>query len=277
MTASVDAARPTVTDRPVRESAPGWLVVARQESRDLWLGGRGPLLLFGLSVLLSAVTYVTATNLVLNFLEQREAVNLVLQVAVAVGVLLALVVSADGISGERERGTLESLLLTPVSRRAILGGKYAAALSLWLAAFAVSVPYIWVLARGVSLVGTALVLGLLVGTLLAAGLVAVGLLISALSNSNKVSLAASLFLLLALFAPTQLPRLPQGWSGELLRRGNPVGAGMHYLSAVLVNGHDWTRDLSYLISPVLTLLLAGGALVVIGPRLVRLTAGVSGG
>ncbi|GAB3849603.1 ABC transporter permease [Dactylosporangium cerinum] len=253
-----------------------WRVVAAQECRDLWRGGRGPLLLFGFSVLLSAVTWLTATNLALNFLEQREAVNLVVQVAVAVGVLVALAVSADGISGERERGTLESLLLAPVSRRAILAGKSVAALSLWFAAFAVSIPYVWVLGRGVSLVGSALLLGLVVGTLLAVGLVGVGLLISALSNSNKVSLAICFLLLLALFAPTQLPRMPQGWLGELLRRVNPVSSGTHYLTSVLVNGHDWTRDLSYLAAPLITVVLAGVLLVVTGPRIVRLTGGVSG-
>jgi ABC-2 type transport system permease protein len=251
-------------------------VVAGQESRDLWVGGRGPLLLFAHSVLLSVVTYVTASNLALNFLEQREAVNLVLQVAVTVGVLVALVVSADTISGERERGTLESLLLTPASRRAILAGKFLAALSVWFAAFLVSIPYLWVLARGVYIVDRTLLLGLIVGTLLAVGLVAIGLLVSAVSNSNKVSLAVSLFLLLAFFAPTQLPRLPQGWSGDLLRRANPVGAGLHYLNGVLVTGFSWTRELSYLISPLVVVAVAGGLLAIFGARIVRLTGGVSG-
>ena len=128
------------------------LVVAAQECADLWRSGRGPLLLFLFSVLLSGVTYLTSTNQALNFLEQREAVNLVVQVAVAVGVLVALVVSADAISGERERGTLESLILTPIARRAIIAGKLSAALSLWFATFLVSIPYIWILARGVGIV-----------------------------------------------------------------------------------------------------------------------------
>jgi ABC-2 type transport system permease protein len=254
----------------------GWRTVAGQECRDLWVSGRGPLLVFGFSILLSVVTYVTATNLVLNFLEQREAVNVVLQAAVAVGVLVALVVSADGISGERERGTLEGLLLTPVSRRAILGGKFFAALSVWFAAFIVTIPYVLVLGRGVFIARPALALGLLVGTLLAVGLVAVGLLVSSLSTSNKLSLAVSLLGLLALYAPTQLPRLPAGWAGQLMLRVNPVGSAMQYLTAVLVNGHDWTRDLSYLVSPLLTVVLAGGVLVFAGPRIVRLTGGVSG-
>lgn len=49
--------------------------------------------------------------------------NLTLQVAVAVGALLALLVAADAVSGERERGTLESLLLTPVARGELVLGK----------------------------------------------------------------------------------------------------------------------------------------------------------
>ena len=104
---------------------------------------------FAFSLLLSVIAYLVATNTELNFLEQREAVNLTLQVAVAVGALLALLAAADAISGERERGTLESLLLTPVAAARDRVGKLLAALSLWLAAFVVTVPYVWFLGRGV--------------------------------------------------------------------------------------------------------------------------------
>jgi ABC-2 type transport system permease protein len=276
MTTSVDRQVRDTETRPAVRRDPGWTVVAAQESRDLWLGGRGLVLVFAVSVLLSVVTYMAATNQVLNFLEQREAVNLTLQIAVAVGVLVTLVVCADGISGERERGTLESLLLTPVPRRAIVVGKAAAALSLWFAVFVVSIPYVWVLGRGVSLIAATLLVGLLVGTLLAAALAAIGLLISAVSGSNKASLSVSLFLLLALFAPTQLPGGPKGWFGEVLLRVNPVASALHYIGAVLVNGHGLTRDLSYLASPLAAVVIAGGALVLAGPRIVRLTGGVSG-
>jgi len=256
----------------------GWLVVAEQESRDLWTSGRGLILLLLFSILLSAVTYLTSTNQALNFLEQRESVNLVLQLAVAVGVLVTLVVSADGISGERERGTLESLLVTPVSRRAIIAGKLIAALTMWFATFIVTIPYVWVLARGVGILGQALALGLFVGTLVAVGLGSVGLLISGVCNSNKTSIAVSLFLLLILFAPTQLPSgLPQGWFFEVLLRANPVASALAYISSMLVEGHSWTEDLSYLMTPLLTALIAGGALVFAGPRLLRLTPGVSAG
>ena len=278
MTLQVASTIGTGQDVRTSEGQPGWLVVAEQECRDLWASGRGLILLFLFSVLVSAVAYLTSTNLALNFLEQRESVNLVLQFAVAVGVLATLVVSADGISGERERGTLETLLVTPVSRRSIIIGKLIAALTLWFATFLISIPYLWVLGRDVGILGPALALGFGVGTLLAVGLGSIGLLISATSNSNKTSVGASIFLLLILFAPTQLPSgLPQGWFFEALLRANPVASGLAYISSLLVEGHSWTQDLSYLITPLLTAIIAGGALVLAGPQLVRLTRGVTAG
>jgi ABC-2 type transport system permease protein len=263
------------TARTGPRDSPGWLVVAGQECRDLWLGGRGPTLAFAFSVVLSVVTYLAATNKVLNFLEQREAVNLVLQTAVAVGGLMALVVSADALSGERERGTLECLLLTPVSRRSIALGKLTAAMSLWLVMLGVTVPYVWVLGGGVSVVGSALGLGAVVGTLLSVGLVGFGLLVSASTSSNRVSLAVSLFVLLALFAPTQLPAGAQrGSLGDALIRVNPVTAGLHYLGGVLVGGHPPMHDLSYLVSPLLVAVAMSAVLIVASERIIRLREGV---
>ena len=234
-----------------------WPIVAHQELRDLWFGGRAVGLLFAFSLLLSAITYLTATNSLLNFLEQRESVTLTLQIAVAIGALLVLLTAADAFSGERERGTLESLLLAPVRRVDLVAGKGLAALSIWLAAFLVSIPYVWFLARGVGIVGVALAGGLVVGTLLALFLAGLGLLVSSLAGSNRVSLAASLLLLLALFAPTQLPAgAQQGWAGDLFIRIDPFSASLHYLGKIVVDGHGAGQDASWLISPVVAAVVA---------------------
>jgi ABC-2 type transport system permease protein len=249
-------------------------VVARQELRDLWLAGRGLLLALAFSVLLSAMTYLAATNEELNFLERREAVNLTLQVASGVGALLALLVAADAISGERERGTLESLLLTPMPRASLVSGKLIAALSLWMGAMAITVPYVWFLGRGVGAAGEAIVTGLVAGTLLAVALTAFGIVVSALARSNRVSLSVSLFVLLALFAPTQLPTgAQQGWAGELLLRVNPVTAALRYIGRVIVDQHGWTRDLSWLLSPLVGAVGLTAIAVVVAPRLVALRGG----
>jgi ABC-2 type transport system permease protein len=247
-------------------------VVAERELRDLWLGGRGLLLAFAFSLLLSVLTYLAASNEALNFLEQRETVNLVLQVAVGVGGLLALLGAADAISGERERGTLESLLVTPLPRARLVGGKLVAALSLWLGAFVVTVPYVWFLGRNVGAAGEAIGVGLVAGTLLAAGLAAFGICVSARARSNRVSLSVCLFVLLALFAPTQLPAGAQhGWFGEVLLRVNPVTAAEHYISSVTVDQHGWTHDLSWLASPLIAAVVFTAIAVAVVPRVLMLT------
>ena len=129
-------------------------VVTWQELRDLWLGGRGLLLTLAFSLLLSVIAYLVATNTALNFLEQRESVNLELQVAIAVGTLLTLLAAADAISGERERGRWRACCVHTVSRRRDLDRKAARRFSLWVAAFVVTVPYVWFLGRGVGVVAT---------------------------------------------------------------------------------------------------------------------------
>ena len=257
-----------------RPATPGWLVVVEQELRDMWVGGRGLLLSVAFSVLLSLIAYLVATNTDLNFLEQREAVSLTLQVAIAVGSLLALLAAADAISGERERGTLENLLLTPVSRLELGVGKFLAALSLWLAAFAVSIPYVWYLGRGVGILGEALASGLVLGTLLAVFLASLGLILSLFAASNRISLSLGLFLLLALYAPTQLPAgARSGWAGDLLLRVNPLTAGEHYVGRILVDGHSWSEDLSWLVSPVLAAVIFAAAAIALSARFIRLPGG----
>jgi ABC-2 type transport system permease protein len=266
----------TLAQATPRRRTPAWALVAEQEIRILWLGGRGLFLSFAFSLLLGVIAYLTATNQALNFLEQREAVSLTLQVAIAVGSLLALLAAADAVSGERERGTLESLLVTPVSRLDITVGKLLAALSLWAAAFAITVPYVWFLGRGVGLVGVAIAAGLLVGTLIAVFLAALGIAISVFASSNRVSLSLGLFLLLALFAPTQLPSSAQnGWLGDFLVRANPVTAGEHYVGRLLVQGHSWSQDASWLISPALGALVLALVASGLGARFLRLGGGGS--
>lgn len=257
------------------KSAAGWPIVCVQELRDLWVAGPGPVLGVAFSALISVIAYLTATNQQLNFLEQRESVSLTVQVAVAVGALLVLLAATDAVSGDRERGTLETILLSPLPRSSLTFGKLIAALSLWAAAFAIAVPYVWFLGRGVSVVGTALACGVLVGTLLAIFLGSFGLVVGVFARSNRIALAISLFALIAVFAPTLLPApARKGWAGELLDRINPLAAGEHYIGRLVIDGHGWSDDLSWLLSPTLGAVL-GVAAVAWASGVVRLQGGIA--
>ena len=141
----------------------------------------------------------------------------------------------------------------------------------------VTVPYVWRLGSGVGIVVDALAVGLVVGTLLAVFLASLGILISLFSSSNRFSLSLSLFVLLALFAPSQLPASAEkGWAGALFLRFNPVTAGEHFVGRIVVNGHSWSEDISWLVSPVIAAVVFGVLAPLAAGRFMVLRGGVSG-
>ena len=228
----------------------GWTVVAGQELRDLWLGTRGLALVLGFSVVLSVLTVLVAGNADLNLLDARETVGLCVQVTLGLGTLAVLIISADSISGERERGTLEHLLLTPVRRRDLVAGKLVAALSVWAAVLCVSLPYILVLARGPGIAGDAMLLLLVVGTLVAVAFASLGLTVSSLSRTNRSSLIIALLALLALAIPSQLPASAiKGALGDILVLANPAVAGFKLVGKVIVDQSTWSSQWNLFIAP----------------------------
>jgi len=123
---------------------------------------------------------------------------------------------------------------------------------------------------------TALAGLLLVGTLLTLALTGIGLLITTFSQSNGLSMAISFLLLLALYAPNQMPaEATRGWAGELLQRLDPFSAGLLYLERLIVNAHPLSEDLSLLVVPVLWAVLCPAAALVVGGRLALIPRGGS--
>ncbi|MDH3500661.1 MAG: ABC transporter permease [Acidimicrobiia bacterium] len=225
-------------------------VVLRREMRELWESMKGLTVLFSYTVLLSIMSYVAASDAQLNLLDARESVGVIVQVAIGLGALAALVVAADAISGERERGTLEALLVTPLQRRSLIIGKLVAANTMWLAALIVALPYVFSLASGPGVAADAVAVLVIAGSLMSIALTALGMAVSAVAGSNRVSLAASIGMLLVLAAPSQLPTVTaNGVLGSILIRANPVSAGLKLASEVLIAQKSWASQWTLLVSP----------------------------
>ena len=73
-------AHPRVAREKARSS---WTMVCLQDLRDLWLGGRGPLLCFCFSLLLSVIAYLVAARLFVP-VESRASVIAMFCAAVAI-------------------------------------------------------------------------------------------------------------------------------------------------------------------------------------------------
>lgn len=265
------------TIRAAREtgsSAPTWWLVFVREINELWMGGKAPVLLLIYSILLGILTYVMASNSELSLIPPQEMVYETLKAAIAVGLFISMIIGADSISGERERSTLEGLLLTPTSRRQIVVGKFVAAISPWPVAMAITIPYMKVLSQGNEVFGFAVPWGVLTGTILAPAFTAIGMLASFWANSNKTSLFTGLGIYVLFLLPSQLPgRAQTGQMGSLLQQVNPIAATNHFLSKILVNNRTFSEWWPFLISPVVLALLVYGLLFFYAPPSLRLEGG----
>jgi hypothetical protein len=263
--------------RPTGGVAPTWWVVFLRELTDLWIGGRALTLLFLYSVLLGVQTYVMATNSELSLIPPKEIVYETVKVAIAVSIFIGLIIGSDSISGERERATLESLLLTPTNRGQIMLGKFLAGISPWPVALLLTIPYMMALAQGDEVLWPAVLWGAILGSVLAPAYTGLGMLVSFFSGTNRTSFFVSLGLYILFLVPAQLPGTAQtGAAGQFLQWVNPMAASSHFLSKHLVNYRSLAEFWTWLISPFAFLLLVLAVLFLYAGPGLRLDPGRAG-
>ena len=253
---------------PAGPGAPTWWLVFIRELTDLWIGGKALTLLLIYSIILGVQSYVWATNSELSLIPPKEMVYETLKTAIQVSIFIGLIIGSDCISGERERATLEGLLLAPTNRRQIVIGKFLAGISPWPVAMLLTIPMMMALAQGDEVLWPAIVWGILLGTCLALAYTGLGVLVSFFSNTNRTSFFVSLGLYILFLVPAQLPGRAQfGAAGQFLQWINPMAAASHFLSKHLVNYRPVSEFGGWLIPPVVFCLLVLAALFVFGSRL----------
>jgi len=236
-----------------------WKLVLKRELTDLWIGGRALTLLLIYSSLLGMISYTYSFSHDLSLVPAQEAVFEMLKNAIAFSVFIGLIIGADSISGERDRSTLESLLLTPVNRRHIMIAKLLAGFSPWPLAYLIALPFLYVLAQGNEGLAPAMLWGGLTGTALVLGYTGLGMLVSFWSSSNKISYFVSLSIYALLLVPVELSGDGVDITGEFLQWINPISAVNYFLSKQLLYhrtlGEYWPWLVSSVLLPCVTIFL----------------------
>jgi ABC-2 type transport system permease protein len=259
--------------KPSGRALPAWWLVLIRELTDLWVGGKALNLMLIYSVIMGVMVYVYSSNSELSLIPPKETVYETLKNAMAISLFIGLIIGADSISGERDRATLESLLLTPAKRRQIIVGKFLAGISQWPVAFVIAMPFMNLLSQGDEILLPAFFWGAITGTALIIGYTGLGMLVSYWSASNKTSYFISMGLYIFFLVPAQLPgRAQTGVTGQFLQWVNPLAAVNHFLSKHLVNYEPISVFWTWLIPPAVFALLVMGSLFFAGSGL-RLEAG----
>jgi ABC-2 type transport system permease protein len=261
-------------DKSSYRAQPAWWLVFKRELADLWIGGKAFNLVMIYTIVLGVMVYVFSFNSELSLIPPKEAVYEMLKNAMGISLFITLIIGADSLSGERDRATLESLLLTPSSRRQIISGKFLAGMSPWPIAYLIAIPYMSVLSQGDEILLPAILWGAITGSLLVMAYNGLGMLASFWSSSNKVSYFVSLGIYVLFLVPAQLPGKTQaGAAGQFLQWINPLASVNHFLSKHLVNYEPLSLFWNWLISPFVFLILVLGVLFLYAGPGLRLDPG----
>jgi ABC-2 type transport system permease protein len=214
--------------------------IMQKEIRESILTPRGFLWYIITSMILSVLSYLFLTNSELSLLDQGQMLYMIMNFITALGVLMGLVFGADAFAGEIERGTLEALLLSPITKTEIATGKLGAVLTNWGILFVISLPYLFVVGKG----GQNLLIGIaylaFLGTFLAITFSAFSMGLSSRIKSVKNSLIISFFIFLLGGSPIFLSAAQRGtWFGRILDFINPFAGAINTFDSVVIDSQGF--------------------------------------
>lgn len=249
------------------------LLVAAKETKENLYGVKGSMWAVLSAVVLSLMSYLLLTDKELSLLDQTEMLYTVSSLCVGLGLLVAGILGGDAVAGERERSTLESVLLTPVSRGSLVAGKVWAVLVAWLLIFAISAPYILVVGAGSTVSAAALIYTFALGTLCVAGFAALVVGLSALASSGRSVTLGSLAIFIGMAAPTLLgTALQKSWFGAIYDAVNPFAQVRLSLDSVIVDKERLLAQLPH-IGVLIAFVALAAVLLSLASRRVSLEGG----
>jgi len=235
--------------------------IVTRELKGIFYSWKGAIWIVTCSLVFSGVSYLLLTDKELSLLDQGEMLFMLTEVIIVLGLILSTVTASTIISGEREAGTLETLLLTPLPPLQIAVEKLISIIVLWLILYLVSMPYIVVIANGTGLTASAIIYTGLYGTILVLGISLIAIAVSAISNSTNTSLLTSLTLVLVLLSPTLFfsASLKNNGFGSVIESINPFSQAFNSLDNILVdNIQVLIHQMQYIPALVIFLLVGAG-------------------
>ncbi|MEQ8693965.1 MAG: ABC transporter permease subunit [Gammaproteobacteria bacterium] len=214
-------------------------LIARKEAGELLLSQRGLVWLLAAALTLSGFGMLLVSNTELSLLDNAQVVHDMVAIVTALGSLLALVVGIDTVAGERERGSLVPLLLTPISRDAIVAGKLGGIAIAWAVMYALAVPYVWAVGSTGQNLADGILMLVLLGTPVVLGFGFFGMGLGARLSSARSALLTGMIALMLSASPLLLgPSLRQSAIGRGFDAVNPFSAAVNAYDAVVIDSQS---------------------------------------
>jgi len=216
-------------------------ILVQKELKELFFSAKGMMFFLTVSVILSLFSLLLVTNTELSLLDNAQALYMMSGIVLALMMLICAVYGSDAVAGERERHTLETLLVTPLTLHGIVVAKLWFSAVLYLLLFLLAVPYF--VAVGSS--GQNMFIGLVylfgVGLMLNLIYSAIAIFVSQRMRSFKASMLVNLAIIVLSASPIFIsPVMRQSSLGRMMDYLNPFANAINTLDSVIIDSEPFT-------------------------------------
>ena len=223
-------------------------IIAEKEVTQMLGSRRGHMWMLAFCGLLSAFSLLLISNTELSLLDNAQVVYMMTGTILAAGTLLSTILGSDAYAGEKERGTLVTLLCAPLNRNALLAGKALGLLATWGLMFVASVPYLWAVGAGGQNLGSAILYLALFGTPVVLGFGYLAMALSARTGSVMTSLLGTVTLLLLSASPLVIgPGLRGTIIGQAMDAINPFAGALNTFDSVIIDSEPFSVQIARLL------------------------------
>ncbi|MGD9910609.1 MAG: hypothetical protein AB7U79_08435 [Candidatus Izemoplasmatales bacterium] len=234
--------------------------LVKKEWRESIFSMKALFWMFGITLILSGMSLSFISVKELGLMAQSEILVTMVKIIVGIALLITILLSSISLSVEREQATLESIMLTPTSKKTIILSKFVNSLLIWFVIFLITIPYIVALGYGSGLIWTTLLVIFVLGTLIVSLFSILSLSISILVTSSKNGIILSILFLLLSAIPLFLSTTMKATGiGKVIDTVSPLSNLISLSKDVLIR-HIALSGLWIYILPMLLLL----AIVTVG-------------
>lgn len=236
--------------------------IIRKEFRESLYESKGLWMIVAAACILTGLCFLITNMKEGSVLAQSDILQYAIKAVMFLTLTVSMVLGSSSFVAEREENTMESLLLTPVSKLSLAMTKYIGVLIIGFLLYIVSIPYLIAIGAGSGMIPSAIFITFFGGLLLLIAFVAVSLLFSIVMKSSKASILAAILVMIVLTFPAMIQGIFKlSPVGTFILKIDPVACCFNMMSKMLTDRAAFLTLGGYILPLVIFAVLCLAAMV----------------
>lgn len=244
--------------------------IIKKEFKESLYENKGIWMMVAAAFILSALCFLVMNIKEGSVLAQNDILQYAIKAVLLITLTISTVLGASAFASEREENTLESLLLTPISKLNLTLAKFLGVLVVGIILCLVSIPYLIAIGLGSGLVLQAILVTLFCGILLLLAFTGISIGLSVLMGNSKASILTSVLIVLILTFPAFIQGLfKMSPVGTFFLKYDPMASCFNMMKSMLSDKLSFFSQMQYIL-PILLFAVIGVAFMIFTSRWVAL-------